>query len=48
MHQTKDRCGKWMIDHHGDAILKMAKIDGSSLGAPPIPNWWRHADCRMA
>jgi hypothetical protein len=26
--QEKDRCGKWMIVHHGDAILKLANITG--------------------
>ncbi len=28
MRQEKDRCGKWMIVHHGDAILKLAKVTG--------------------
>jgi len=28
MREDKDRTGKWLIDHHGDAILKLAKITG--------------------
>lgn len=28
MRQDKDRCGKWLIDSHGDAILKLANISG--------------------
>ncbi len=28
MHQDKDRGAKWLIDHHGDAILKLAGIEG--------------------
>jgi len=28
MHQDKDRGAKWLIEHHGDAILKLAGIEG--------------------
>jgi hypothetical protein len=28
MRQDKDRTGKWLIDHHGDSILKLARIAG--------------------
>lgn len=28
MHQDKDRSSKWLIAHHGDAILKLAGITG--------------------
>ena len=28
MRQDKDRSGKWLIDHHGDSILKLANISG--------------------
>ncbi len=28
MHQDKDRCGKWLLGAHGDAILKLAGITG--------------------
>ena len=28
MRQDKDRSGKWLIDHHGDAILKLCGITG--------------------
>ncbi len=28
MRQDKDRCGKWLTGHHGDAILKIAKVVG--------------------
>src|SRR5687767_1632743 len=28
MRQEKDRCGKWLIENHGDAILKLAKVTG--------------------
>lgn len=28
MREDKDRTGKWLIDNHGDAILKLAKITG--------------------
>jgi hypothetical protein len=28
MRQDKDRCGKWLTGHHGDVILKLAKVTG--------------------
>lgn len=28
MRQDKNRCGKWLIDNHGDAILKLANVSG--------------------
>lgn len=28
MRQDKDRCGKWLLSHHGDAILKLAGVSG--------------------
>ncbi|OWK36643.1 hypothetical protein [Fimbriiglobus ruber] len=28
MRQDKDRSGKWLLTHHGDAVLKLAGIDG--------------------
>ena len=28
MREGKDRGGKWLIEHHGDAILHMAGIRG--------------------
>ncbi|OWK36641.1 hypothetical protein [Fimbriiglobus ruber] len=28
MRQDKDRSGKWLLTHHGDAILKLAGIEG--------------------
>jgi hypothetical protein len=30
VRQDKDRCSKWLIDHHGDAILHLAGVRGFS------------------
>jgi hypothetical protein len=30
VRQDKDRCSKWLIDHHGDAILHLAGVHGFS------------------
>lgn len=34
MRQDKDRCGKWLLSRHGDAVLKMAGVTGFTS--------WRH------
>ena len=47
MREDKDRTGKWLIDNHGDAILKLAKITGFIACAPPSPNSSHRAGFRM-
>lgn len=34
MHQGNDRTAKWLIDHHGDSILRMAGITGFTRWQP--------------
>ncbi|OWK45304.1 hypothetical protein [Fimbriiglobus ruber] len=37
MRQDKDRSGKWLLTHHGDAILKLAGLDGFTTWRPLQP-----------
>ena len=37
MHQDKDRASKWLISHHGDAILRLAGLAGFSSWRPLQP-----------
>jgi hypothetical protein len=34
MRQDKDRTGKWLLAHHGDAILKLGGVTGFSSWKP--------------
>jgi hypothetical protein len=37
MRQDKDRSGKWLLTHHGDAVLKLGGITGFSSWKPLQP-----------
>ena len=45
-HQPYDKSSKWLIQHHGDSMLRLAKVERIARGAPRRPTSCSRASCR--